>query len=156
MNYEDSHLAELNAAVEGKLDEISVDVPGRSGFLPDFNKGFMPANLTTEKRVSDHMRFYNSSVAVAYLDELMELAGRNGHQAIVVIPPVRSDFRRIAGQNLFAGIRDRVRKHRATVLDLYGTTLFVDEGFGDMDHLQPLGSGVATLSHLVGESIRQG
>lgn len=154
MNYHDPHLAELNACVEGKLDEISVDVPGRSGFLPEFNKGFMPANLTTEKRVSDHMRFYNSSVAVEYLDDLLELAGRNGHRVIVVTPPVRSDFRRIAGENLFGAVRNRLGQHRAKLLDLYRSELFADEDFGDMDHLRPLGSGVSTLSSLVWESIR--
>jgi hypothetical protein len=98
LEYGNDQLASLNAAVAGKLGEMSLHLPGRAGFLPNHGKGFMPASVTAEKRAADHMRFNKRHDAIPYMELMFDRASRNGHKVIIVIPPARSDFRLHAGK----------------------------------------------------------
>jgi hypothetical protein len=158
LDYEDPALTSLYETVVGKLGDLSVDVSGRSGFLPDYNKSFMPPRMTTEQRVADHMKFNRRENALPYLDMLISLSAQNRHRLLVVVPPVRSDFRiRAPGAELFRGLKQRTDGHaHVQVLDLYDHDDFEDGFFGDMDHLKPLGPGTALLSRLVDEALSRG
>ncbi|MBY5404559.1 hypothetical protein [Rhizobium leguminosarum] len=157
LEYESHQLASLNAAVAGKLGEMSVHLPGGAGFLPDHGKGFMPATVTAEKRAADHMRFNTRRDAVPYLDMMIDLASRNGHEVVIVIPPARRDFRLQVGkgQELFDTLlRYTERDREVQILDFYNRDDFDDAFFGDFDHLVPTGEGTGLLSRSVAEALK--
>jgi hypothetical protein len=149
LEYENPRLSALHSAVAGKLGEMSVRLPGRAGFLPDHGKGFMPASVTAERRAADHMRFNKRRDAVPYMEMMIDLASRNGHRVLIVVPPARSDFRFHVGegQDLFESLTPYTEHEpKIQVLDLYNHEGFDDTCFGDPDHLVPTGKGTAFLS----------
>ncbi len=56
--------------------------------------------------------------------------------------------------NLFEILRDFKLGHDVEVLNCYGDARFLDEYFGDHDHLRPLGEGTRLLSTLIAERLR--
>lgn len=155
-DYDDESLQSIANFIKGELDEISVEIDGVRGFFPDSAKGFMPESYTVEKRASDHLKRNRSTDANVYLTKLLDLAAKQKQRVCIVIPPVRSDYKRAIGveskelyRPLFELIGSRSQDDAVEVLNCFDDPQFLDGYFGDYDHLHPNGDGVGLLTKLV-------
>ncbi|MCU1733728.1 MULTISPECIES: hypothetical protein [unclassified Pseudomonas] len=161
--YDDTQLMEIAAQLEGRLEAIDDTLGGKSGFLPQHQKGFMPADYSVQQRVEDHLRLNRKEDGNQYLAQLLMLAAERGHRVLLVIPPMHRDYQAVAGPDsphLFRGafelqqLMDCLRPgFNMNILDCYADADFVDEHFGDYDHLLPEGDGAPLLSTKIAQSI---
>ena len=124
--------------------------------MPTVGKGFFPESYGATNRANDHLKLNRKSEANTYFIRALLLARKLGHRPIIVIPPVRSDYKKATGddskllyKSLFEIIYDYHIEWNISLLNLYDSPLFLDEYFGDFDHLQPLGKGAQILSSMV-------
>lgn len=160
IKYTDKKLTKLADGIKGKLDNLSVGLEGSSGFLPTINIEFGRESYGVQKRAAEFLRRNKEHGANAYLLEIIALAKTLGHKLYVVIPPVRSDLKVATGGSgdvLFHGLFEIISKCKnesdITLFNFYDSNLFLDEYFGDFDHLVPLGNGTKLLSSMINDAI---
>ena len=161
--YDDAHLTTIAAQLEGRLEGIDDTLGGKSGFLPQHQKAFMPADYSVQRRVEDHLRLNRKEDGNQYLAQLLMLAAERGHRVLLVIPPMHRDYQLVAGEDashLFRGafelqqLMDCLRPgFNMNILDCYADADFIDEHFGDYDHLVPEGDGARLLSTKIAEAL---
>lgn len=163
LKYDDEQLMQIAAQLQGRLAGIDNTLGGLSGFLPQHGKGFTPADYGVQRRVADHLRLNDKEEGNQYLAQLLMLAAERGHRVLLVIPPMHGDYRAIAGPDslhLFRGafelqqLMECLRPgFNLNILDCYADTDFIDEHFGDYDHLIPEGVGARLLSTKIAETL---
>ncbi|MFJ4153803.1 hypothetical protein ACIPZF_03180 [Pseudomonas sp. NPDC089752] len=166
ITYQDPHLAELAALIKGQLDEVSISLDGRAGFFPSTEKDFIPSAYGAERRAADHLKLNRSDEANVDLGQILSLADALGHKVIIVLPPVREDYRQACSlpvpdlfASLFAMLEVFGRKLPSLdveVLNAFDDTAYKDEFFGDFDHLLPTGQGVGLLTSSIQRAIDAG
>ena len=149
----------LSAQIQGRLNAPLVLGTGSSdasGFLPDF----LPAYLANHERpiFNPHAQYdWQGQLQFQpqprhYLAELLDLAKRQGHQIIFVLPALRSDFKKSLGSSdeVFSGLFEISKKHdHVQILDLYKDEAFKDEYFWGPATLDPAGPGNELLSRRI-------
>lgn len=156
LQYEDEQLKQIAVQLEGRLEGIDDTLGGTSGFLPQHQKAFMPADYGPQRRVEDHLRLNQREDGNQYLAQLLMLAAELGHRVLLVIPPMHRDYQDAAGPDsahLFRGafelqqLMECLRPgFNLNILDCYADADFIDDYFGDYDHLVPEGDGARLLS----------
>jgi hypothetical protein len=159
VGYTEPALASRAGTLKGELAEWRPQAEGRLGFLPHLQKSFFPNDYGAQRRAQDHLKLNRNNEALLYLAATAVRAQRMGHRLLVVIPPARSDYRRecdAADAALFRGldlIRTDLEIAAFDLLNLWNDPAFDDHHFGDYDHLNPLGDGVAVLSTKVSKAL---
>ncbi len=160
IKYDDEKLKKLATGIKEKLGGLSVDLDGVKGFLPKVNIGFFPESYGAERRAAEFMKRNRQNEANVYLTHILSLAKNLGHRVYIVIPPVRSDLKsaidrdgNLLFKSLFEIISTNKTEINITLLNCYDTDLFLDEHFGDFDHLLPLGAGTQQLSSMINDAI---
>ena len=109
---------------------------------------FMGDGTNVPLRVQGHLKNNRRlNGEIDYLDKFLSLAARRGHEAVVVIPPARSDYVACCPPNgeMFETVYALVKRYPdARLLDLFRSPAFVDADFGDSDHLAPRGAAKLT------------
>ncbi|MNJ70913.1 hypothetical protein D3C77_674050 [compost metagenome] len=87
---------------------------------------------------------------------MLSVAGSLGHKVIIVVPPVRQDYKYAVGGDfgcvfgsLLSTLYEAVEINpelNVQLVNAYESDVFRDEFFGDFDHLLPTGEGVKILS----------
>ena len=154
--YDDSYLSDLSDLIRGKLDDVAFDVEGRAGFFPTAGKGFFPESYGAKQRAEDHLKLNRENGANVFLKDMLLVAGSLGHKVIIVVPPVRQDYKYAVGGDfgcvfgsLLSTLYEAVESNpelNVQLVNAYEGDVFRDEFFGDFDHLLPTGEGVKILS----------
>ncbi|HCN45318.1 MAG TPA: hypothetical protein DIT18_06395 [Pseudomonas sp.] len=165
LSYEDPLLVQIATQLQGRLATPGDTLGGVAGFLPEHQKGFMPADQGASQRVADHMRLNAREDGNQYLAQLLLMAAELKHRVIVVIPPMHEQYRAVAGPDspfLFRGVYELQQLldtlapgFDMTVLDLYADADFHPGHFGDFDHLLPQGEGAMLLSRKVAHALAE-
>jgi hypothetical protein len=162
LKYGDFRLDALSELARSQLSDVSIELEGRGGFLPTSGKGFFPASYGAERRASDHLKFNGIHEENIYLVKIMQLAKRMKHNLCIVVPPVRSDYRKYIGMDFssaFRGLMEVCEQFQSdwdfSLLNCYDDAGFLDEYFGDFDHLLPDGEGAGLLTRGVNVMLRQ-
>lgn len=163
LRYEDEQLSQIALQLEGRLEGIDDTLGGMSGFLPHHQKAFMSADYGVLRRVEDHLRLNHKEDGNQHLAQLLILAAEFGHRVLLVIPPMHTDYRAVAGPDsahLFRGALELQQLMACLrpgfsidVLDCYADPDFVDSYFGDYDHLIPTGEGTRLLSTKIDQAL---
>ncbi|MNJ26383.1 hypothetical protein D3C77_208650 [compost metagenome] len=161
--YDDSYLSGLSDLIRGKLDNVAIDIEGRAGFFPTTDKGFFPESYGAKQRAEDHLKLNRESGANVFLMDMLSVAGSLGHKVVIVVPPVRQDYKYAIGSDfgsvfgsLLSTLDGAIESNPELNVQLvngYESDEFRDEFFGDFDHLLPTGEGVKILSLEVHEAI---
>lgn len=157
LEYDDLRLDALSEFARSQLGDLSIQLEGRSGFFPKSGKSFFPAEYGAERRASEHLKRNGHNEENFYLVRIMQLARRLGHNLCIVVPPVRSDYRKSVGMSFseaFMGLMEVCEQFQSdwdfSLLNCFDDTGFLDEYFGDFDHLLPDGEGARLLTRGVG------
>lgn len=163
LTYEGSHFSSLSALIKGRLDDVSIDLDGRSGFFPDTEKSFFPESYGAQRRAQEHLKLNSDNTANVFLLNMLQMANELNHNVIIVIPPVRQDYKAASGGDFNYLFRDLLTilerfksAHPGVSLQLingFDDSTFKDDFFGDYDHLLPTGEGVKILSSNVQRAI---
>lgn len=107
--------------------EPAADYRGNSAY-----DWFFPPETSVIERVRGHLKnaFRNKSQLV-YLDSIAERAKKRGHNLLVVLPPLRKDYRALLPPSTC--LYDGIEKF-SPILNLQDSPAFADCDFGDMDH----------------------
>ncbi len=158
LHYEDPKLGRLAQLIEGRLDQLRLDIEGTRGFIPQLGKGFSPASYGAQNRANDHMKLNKQTDANIWLIKLLQKIRQKGQKFCVVLPPVRSDYKAATGgktQTLFAPLlqilKDEGLNDKENIINAFDDDGFKDDYFGDYDHLLPLGEGTHRLSCLLAQ-----
>jgi hypothetical protein len=152
LKYDNSRLDALSELARSQLSDLSIELEGRSGFFPKSGKGFFPEGYGAERRANDHLKL-NGNSELHYLIKIMQLAKRLKHNLCIVVPPVRSDYKKYIGMDFsraFRGLMEVCEQFQSdwdfSLLNCYDDAGFLDEYFGDFDHLLPDGEGASLLT----------
>ncbi len=134
------------------------DVPPDFGFSRTASRFFFGAGYKAERRAGDHLKFSQAVMTDcpmhAYAAKLADLAAANGHRLLIIVPPVRADFREaLPKANYFSQIEALARSKGVSVHNMFDDPDFAFDDFGDFDHLRPDGPGVDMLSSKVAEAL---
>jgi len=161
LDYSDPKLIHLGERIKDKLDHVSITLDGRHGFMPTVGKGFFAESYGAIHRANEHLKLNNSTEANTFLIRTLLLARYLGHKPVIVIPPVRSDYKLATGGDgklLYKSLLEIIFDYHIgcdiELLNLYDDPQFPDEDFGDFDHLHPLGNGAQRMSSMVSEVIK--
>lgn len=158
LEYADSEIEALSHTVRGCLGGLSYEAEAGScsGFTPTQGKFRFPESYGAQRRAQDHMKLNVGNEANAYLMDILLLAKNQGHEVYVVVPPVRSDYRRCLGEAfsyLFRDVIDIVNVYsmvspepKTQLVNFFDDGDFRDDHFGDYDHLLPTGQGTELLT----------
>ncbi|HEX5263940.1 MAG TPA: hypothetical protein VFW13_10465 [Phenylobacterium sp.] len=154
---------EINSAYEkihGALNGAA-SIKGRMGFVASNARHFFPLAYGAEKRALGHMKHNARAGADIYLIKILDMARTLGHKVTVVFPPVRSDYRSYLPRDvneLFAGIVELKNNfdYPFEVANFFDDPIFLDEHFGDFDHLLPVGPGTAVVTEELAAAVRGG
>lgn len=156
LDYEDPQLRELSENIKGRLDDFTVDIDGRAGFFPVIGKGFFPQSYGVTQRADDHLKLNRKEDANVFLLNTLLHAKASNHNVVIVIPPVRQDYKLACGGDfeiLFKDLLLILEMMKTLSPDLainlinaFDDDEFKDEFFGDFDHLLPEGEGTKRLS----------
>ena len=97
-------------------------------------------NVIVEERAKSHLRENKREPdQMQWLKELINLVHSDNRRLIIVIPPFRSDYKKIISKqsNLFEKIYNL---KGVEVLNFYDSKIFSDDDFGDSDHLNEQGA----------------
>ena len=155
--FEDELLEKLAGEICGKLDNFTVRLEGcLGGFIP-ISQPRRDSDYVRE-RVKKHQQYNNVNSANKYLSQLLLQAVFHGHNIIIVIPPVRSDFKNLIAHpssHLFKDLREIVEspllRNNIKLIDFWGSELFKDSDFDDCDHLECSGDGVKIVTTKIKE-----
>lgn len=163
LSYDDPLLTQIAGQLAGRLGSAGDTLGGLAGFLPDHQKGFMPAGNGVQQRVADHLRLNAREDGNQYLAQLLLMAAELKHRVLMVIPPMHPEYQAVAGTDvahLFRGVHELkglmetlVPGFAMDILDLYADADFQPGHFGDFDHLVPRGDGVRLLSGKVAAAL---
>lgn len=163
IQYEDPYLCDVASQLKGRLADVSIDLDGHAGFLPTTEKGFFPESYGPLQRASDHLKLNRDTSANVYLMNMLLLAQALGHKVVIVIPPVREDYKAACSGGFDYLFEDlllivEMLKHLTPVIDAqllncFESDEFDNACFGDFDHLLPLGKGVEKLSSKIYDAI---
>ncbi|MFT6743120.1 MAG: hypothetical protein ACJAVF_004644 [Paraglaciecola sp.] len=156
IEYEDEELNFEFNKIKGRFSDVTVDSNGFMGFLPDSYKTFFPESYGAINRANDHLKFNKKIEANLFLIKFLLLAKHLQHKVCIVVPPVRSDYKKATGGNfnvLFKSLieitNDFYLNYDIDLINGFDSNLFRDEFFGDYDHLLPLGKGTEILSRAI-------
>ncbi|MBT2772454.1 hypothetical protein J7J47_09430 [Halomonas sp. ISL-60] len=158
--YDDEVLVESANMIKGHFDDYEVEANGIRGFLAT-GKGFLSESIGVDVRSSAHMKHNSRKDFNLYLAKIISLSQKMGHKVFVVIPPVRSDYRKAVGkdfENIFSGLLELKNEFHLDydfpIINFYSDDGFVDSYFGDFDHLMPSGDGARLLSLVIGNVLK--
>lgn len=158
--YDDEVLVESASKIKGHFNDYDVEINGERGFLTT-GKGFLSENIGVDIRSSAHMKHNASKDFNLYLAKIISLSQRMGHKVYVVIPPVRSDYRKAVGKDfgsIFSGLLELKNEfnldYDVPIINFYNDEGFVDSYFGDFDHLMPSGDGARLLSLVINNVLK--
>ena len=123
------------------------------GFLHPPSPVFM--TMSAEKRAETHARFsafgYPDCPQHVHLSALIDAAGSNNHNIIIVLPPARSDYIRAMppSSEIFGPVSKLATQRKVQLVDCYDDSRFRQEHFGDTDHLHPWLDGPRNLSEIL-------
>jgi hypothetical protein len=96
-------------------------------------------NCSVEHRVAKHLKnCFRGNGQTRYVGEMAKLASRRGDRFVVVIPPLREDYRKLLppGDVMFDGLYALAKENPwIEVIDLLDDARFCNADFNDMDHL---------------------
>jgi len=165
ISYCDPDLVMLSESLHGRLRDLTSDLDGLSGFMPNHEKVFMPADYGVERRVREHMTLNAKEEGNEYLARILLLAAELGHNVVMVIPPVHQQYKAEAGGDthyLFRGLFELIELMKILcptaniqVVNGYDDYDFMPHHFGDFDHLIPEGDGAMILSQKISNAVQQ-
>lgn len=155
-HFESDYLDLLANDFDGLFDNISIDhneagFYGEHGYVQNVDATYFENTYWQRRRLPQLYGFNLKDDAVMYLDKIISLAQKRGHEIYFVVAPNRSDT--IAGilgdsNHLHRYLIDALSQFKmdrdAVYMDFYGSPEFSDAEFGDFTHLFP-GSGAAEL-----------
>lgn len=160
--YDDKVLRESADKIKDHFNDYEVDVGGKRGFFTA-GKGFLSESIGVEARSSSHMKYNSNKEFNLYLAKIISLSKKMGHKVYVVIPPVRSDYRKAVGkdfESIFSSLLELKNDFDLgcdfPIINFYSDEGFVDSYFGDFDHLIPSGDGARLLSLVIGNVLKGG
>lgn len=126
------------------------------GFNESNNKLFFPAGFDVKKRAMSHLKYFDVGALKKCLEVFSKKCLDNHHELIVVIPPIRSDYKFYVlkeYKQMIEGIVNYRLENSGikNVVDLFSDIEIQDSYFGDSDHLYPMGPG----PQIVVEKIRK-
>lgn len=102
---------------------------------------FFGVDHSVETRANIHLREgQRKPDMVGNLIELINECKKNKHKLIIVLPPARDDYKKLIPVNMFDNIKDLLRSYNVKVIDLFNSSLFFDDDFGDFDHVNNKGA----------------
>lgn len=105
-------------------------------------KDYLSSNTDVVARAAAHLRENRREPdQMCWLDALLRLAEKNNHKVWIVVPPVRSDFKKQlpASATLFSKLY-AMELGNHEILDFYDDVSFDDSDHGDTDHLNEKGA----------------
>jgi hypothetical protein len=159
LDYEDQELDLEFNKIKDRLFALNFEAEGYRGFIPGDGSSFFPESYGAEKRAHDHLKYNKTVEENLFLLRILLLAKHLGHRVCVVVPPVRSDYKKATGGDFRALFRSLVEIlydfHLGLEVNLvngFDNPLFLDSYFGDFDHLLPTGKGTEILSKIIYDS----
>ncbi len=137
-----------------------VHAPGNAhGFVHNDPLFFFPNSYGADRRAADHMKGNQRGGQNIHLFRIVIEAQTRRQKVIVVIPPARSDYRahlpstEVLFKDLFASREECESICDFTILNLYDDSEFIDNHFGDFDHLHPYEAGTELLTRKVAKHL---
>ena len=111
-----------------------------------------------ERRVEGHLKnCFRGNGQTQYLGEMAKLASQRGDRFVVVIPPLREDYRKLLppGDVVFGELQALTKENPCIeVASLLDDARFHDDDFNDMDHLNL--QGAKKLARIVESFMHEG
>lgn len=107
--------------------------------------------ISAKQRAKTHLRENQREPdQMLWINKLIELANSKNVRVILIIPPIRSDFKRELPEKekLFSKFF-KLESDDTKLFDLYDSNCFNDSDFGDTDHLNE--NGAIKISKLINE-----
>ena len=108
------------------------------------------------------MKLNKKEDANLYLIRILLLAKYLNHKVCITVPPVRSDYKIATGMKfnmLFKSLLEILNNFHINfhvdLINAYDNDFFIDDYFGDYDHLLPLGKGTEFLSDLIYKNFKR-
>lgn len=158
IEYYDEELKSEYNKIRGRLSKLIVDSNGYRGFTFDEGKTYFSDSYGADVRANEHLQFNKLKEENLFLIKILLFAKHLKHKLYVVVPPVRSDYKKALGGNfnsLFSSlieiIYDFNHDYKIELINEFDSNLFHDSYFGDYDHLLPSGSGAEILTKIIYE-----
>lgn len=105
----------------------------------------MPPETSLEERAAGHLKnAFRNELQLEHLRRILRRTRMFGQKFLLVLPPLRADFRIYFPSKLvlYRSLRQILGEFEdgIPVLDLSDSPEFQDTDFGDMDHLNPKGA----------------
>ncbi len=163
LRYRTPHLLALLEQVRGRAVGLPEDLQGYAGFQPHLLKELPRDLASAATRVAQHLRLSKRTDGNLSLLRILLLARRRGHRVIVVTPPARSDYVKLAlepGRRLLHDLSRMLFRdpHGCPVqwINGFDSGEFDDGDFVDCDHLSPEGAGTMRLSLRISQAVAPG
>lgn len=118
----------------------------------EINYVFM--NIPLNERIKQHYKNnQRENKQNHWIKKLSDLAKENNHNLYIVLSPAKTAYKECLpnSKELFKDLLNLVESINVTLIDLYDSNLFIDDDFGDYDHLTQ--KGAEKLSNYVREKI---
>lgn len=151
VEYTNPDVLAAHASIAGRLSAMKLE-RGARGFIRTNAEPFIGDDYGVDRRAATHMKHNARRTEDIHLVRLVLGAQARGQKVLVVIPPVRSDYKaalRRISPDVFASLRMLAGfafPAPLQILDCFDDFSFDDAWFGDFDHLLPEGPGCAMLS----------
>ncbi len=115
-----------------------INVDNYWGYTSEKPYSKIPADIRVKTHLRENLREPDQ---LEWFNKLAELVHEDKRNFIIVIPPFRSDYKKLlpSKQVLFKKFFRSNVKH-LIIIDLYDSILFNDDDFGDTDHLNEKGA----------------
>jgi len=139
--YQEEHL--INPKFEKWIKERCSNL-SKIELEQDYNgyekKTYYGTNIPTYERARTHLRENRRDPdQLSWLKNLNDLVQKDNRRLIVVIPPFRSDYKRLL-PNESTLFKKLYKFEEIKILNLYNLDIINDDDFGDMDHLNEQGA----------------
>jgi hypothetical protein len=152
INYESENyiIKRYEKWIFGKCKKLNkVDIP--INYMGYENKSQYSNEISAKQRAKTHLREnLREPDQMLWIYKLIELAKTKNVRVILIIPPIRSDFKNElpVKEKLFSKFY-KLELDNVKLLDLYDSNCFDDSDFGDTDHVNE--SGAIKISKLINE-----
>lgn len=117
-----------------------------NGFL--YHKNNTLDGFDVNERVNRHLRENKrKNDQITYLIQLINDCNKNEQRLVIVLPPVRKDYKQLVPSNAFDKLFELEKQYHFKFIDFFNSNLFDNNDFFDCDHVN-LNGAVKLSNHL--------